>query len=306
MLRTTRSVALLAATTLGVSALSACSSGGNEHEVAAAFYPLAWATERVAGDRVEVTNLTSPGAEPHDLELSIKQTALITDADLVVLEHGMQPAVDEAVEQHADGAVIDAAEVLELKPMSEHAHEEGEEHGHDHDHGDSDPHFWQDPLLMADLGDDIAEQLTELDPDHADDYEANAAALRKDLEALDQEYAEGLRSCQRHDVVVTHDAFGYLEKYGLHLHPILGLSPDAEPSASVLSDLKATIREDGITTVFSETLVSAKTAEALAREAGVTTAVLDPVEGLAADSDGEDYLSLMRANLRVLQKANGC
>ena len=165
---------------------------------------------------------------------------------------------------------------------------------------------WEGWFWPNTFGDAIAEQLAELDADHAAEYRKNAAALRTDLEALDEEYAAGLENCQRQDVVVTHDAFGYLEKYGLHLHPILGLSPEAEPSAATLSELKDVIAEDGITTVFSETLVSPKNAETLARETGVRTAVLDPVEGLSDDTADEDYLSLMRANLAALQEANGC
>lgn len=283
--------------------------------VAAAFYPLAWATEQVAADHATVENLTTAGGEPHDSELSIQQTATVSDAALVVLESGFQPAVDAAVEQNASGEVLDAAEAVELRPAQEHD-EEGhaaEEGGHDeeghadeHDHGALDPHFWLDPLLMADLGDAVADRLSELDPDHADDYRANAEDLRSELAALDEEYTDGLTGCERDTVVVSHDAFGYLSRYGVHLEPIVGVSPDAEPTPATLAALRGLIRDEGITTVFTETLVSPKTAEALATEAGVETGVLDPIEGLSDETADEDYLSLMRANLTALQEANGC
>ena len=161
---------------------------------------------------------------------------------------------------------------------------------------------------MADLGDAVADKLAELDPDHADDYSANAAVLRSDLEELDGEYAARLASCTRDTVVVSHDAFGYLAKYGLHLEPIAGLSPGAEPTPDDLGRLQTLIKDKGITTVFSETLASPKMSETLAGDLGIATAVLDPLEGLteeASDSD-EDYLSIMRANLSALEKANGC
>jgi zinc transport system substrate-binding protein len=233
-----------------------------------------------------VQNLTQPGKEPHDLELSVAQTAEVAEADLVVYLAGFQPAVDDAVEQNATGETLEVGGVVGLD-------------------GD-DPHFWQDPLRMAAAGDAIAEQATEIDPDHADDYAANAADLRRDLEGLDAAYAAGLTGCARDTIVVTHDAFSYLGKYGVRLASIVGLSPDAEPTPADLARLQELIDAEGITTVFSETLVSPRTAESLADDMGISSDVLDPIEGLSDQTEGEDYPSLMQANLAALEKANGC
>ena len=296
-----------------VSGCSAFSDSGSDGEktVAAAFYPLAFVSERVAGEHAEVELLTQPGGEPHDLELDVRSTATLAEADLVVYEDGFQPAVDDAVEQNATGATVDAAEVVDLVPAEEsheeheeHAGEEGEEHAHEH--GDLDPHFWHDPLRMADLADAVASELGEVDPGHADDYEANAAGLRDELERLDAAYSSGLAECERDTIVVSHDAFGYLEKYGLHLAPIAGLSPDAEPTPADLGELQELIRDEGITTVFSERLGSSEFTEPLSRDLGIEAAVLDPVEGLTDETSGEDYVSLMEQNLEALREANGC
>lgn len=272
----------------------------NGVQVATAFYPLQYVADRVAGDRlghgVDVENLTAPGGEPHDLELTIRETADIAQADLVVYERGFQPAVDSAVDENAEGDVLDVSDAADLVPFREHGVDSSED----------DPHFWQDPLRLADVGDAVADQLARVDPDHASAYAANAADLRADLERLDRQYAHGLAGCRRDTVVVSHEAFGYLERYGLHLETILGLSPDSEPTPADLSRLQDLIRERGITTVFSESLVSAKTADQLAHDAGVRTAVLDPIEGLTDRTAGDDYLSLMRANLAALEEANGC
>lgn len=318
----TRSVALAATALLAGTSLAACSGGDDQDsgrlQVVAAFYPLQYAAERVAGEHADVANLTTPGKEPHDLELSVRQVVKVNDADLVVFEEHFQTAVDHAVDER-DGASLDAAAVVDLLPPAEHddeAHEEeahaDEGHadeGHDeHEHGDLDPHFWQDPVRMAALGDAIAKELGDVDPDDAAAYTANAASLRADLEKLDTEFKDGLYGCERDLVVVNHDAFGYLAKYGLHLEPIAGLTPDAEPTAATLAGLHDLIKEEGITTVFSETLVSKKTAESLAGELGIRTAVLDPLEGLTAgaEQNGGDYVSVMRQNLAALKKANAC
>ncbi|MDN4163523.1 metal ABC transporter substrate-binding protein [Nocardioides abyssi] len=319
--RAVPALAALGALTLGP-ALGGCAaltgedetaSGDGARTVAAALYPLAYVAGRVAGDAVDVENLTSAGGEPHDLELGLRETALVTDAALVLHVSGLQPAVDAAVAENATGEVLDAADVVDLLLVedghADHAHGEGEGEGGDHeghDHGDHDPHFWLDPLRMADLGDAVADRLADLDPDEAESFRANAADLRIELEQLDEEYAAGLADCATDTVVTNHDAFGYLAKYGLDLVSITGLSPDAEPSPAALADLQELIREEGVTTVFSETLVSPKTAEVLADDAGVRTAVLDTVEGLADDTADEDYGSLMRRNLAALQEANRC
>ena len=275
---------------------------GDGREVVASFYPLAWVTERVAGDDWTVSNLTAPGGEPHDLELSIDATARLAGADLVVYLDGFQPAVDEAVDTTAEGDTLDAGEVVDLQELEEHTGDDG----HSHEEGSLDPHFWQDPERMALLAEAVAEELGRLDEAGADRYTANAEDLVTELEALDRAYEDGLRDCERDVVVVSHDAFGYLAKYGLHLEPIAGLTPDAEPTPAALAELGELIRDEGITTVFSERLASPAMAETLASDLDVDTAVLDPVEGLTDQTAEEDYVSLMRANLAALQEANGC
>ena len=283
----------------------------DEVQVATAFYPLQYVAQRVAGDLATVENLTQPGTEPHDLELTVAETAAISGADLVVHEMDFQPGIDDAIAQNATGKVIDAAATVGLEPFADVGHEhpaEGhtDEASEEHDHGDLDPHFWQDPLRMAELADAVAAELGGIDPGHADAYDANADELRADLESLDASYARALASCERTTVVVSHDAFGYLGKYGLRMEPIAGLSPDAEPTPADLARLQDLIRDQGISTVFSERLVSPRLSQTLADDLGIATAVLDPVEGLSDETADEDYLSLMRENLRALERANGC
>ncbi|MGY0540415.1 metal ABC transporter substrate-binding protein [Nocardioides sp. YJ-D4] len=325
MTPTTRSVGLLAAGALlltsGCAALSddsgssASGSDSGKVQIAAAFYPLEFVAERVAGDLAEVTPLTKPGVEPHDLELSINQTAALQSADLILTEHGFQPAVDDAVEQDVKGEVVDVEKLVELR-KAEEGHEEGHEDEHaegeeaaaeeEHAHGESDPHFWHDPLLMAQYAEGVRDALVKADPDNAETYEANAKSLTEDLTTVDEEFKTGLAQCKIKDVVVSHDAFGYLDKYGLEFESIAGLTPDAEPNPAQLAEIGEHAKEHGVTTIFSERLVSTALADTLADDLGLKTAVLDPIEGLSADTEGEDYLSLMRQNLDALKAANGC
>jgi len=319
MAPTIRSAGVLAAGALlltsGCAALSddsgSSGSDSGKVQVAAAFYPLQFVAERVAGDLADVTGLTKPGVEPHDLELSINQTAALQSADVILTEHGFQPAVDDAIEQDVKGTVVDVEKVVELHPAEEgedeHGHEEEAASGEEeHGHGEFDPHFWHDPALMADYAEAVSDALAKADPDNAETYAANAKKLTEDLTAVDEEFKTGLAQCKIKDVVVSHDAFTYLDKYGLEFESIAGLTPDAEPNPAQLAEIGEHAKEHGVTTIFSERLVSTALADTLAGDLGLKTAVLDPIEGLSADTEGEDYLSLMRQNLDALKAANGC
>ncbi|MCO1597311.1 metal ABC transporter substrate-binding protein [Micromonospora sp. RHAY321] len=312
--RTTSRVLATATTALlALGAAAGCSTGGaagadpQRVDVVAAFYPLQFLAERIGGDAVRVTNLAKPGAEPHDLELSPSQVGQVSDAELIVYLKGFQPAVDEAVAQSEGDRVFDVTGVQPLldATASGHNHEGEEEHGKE-EQGAKDPHVWLDPTRLAGIGDQLAQRLGKADPDHAADYTARSAALRADLTTLDGEFNQGLQTCQRREIVTSHAAFGYLaDRYRLEQVGITGLSPDVEPSPQRLAQVIEEAKEHRATTIFFETLVSPKVAETIAGQVGARTAVLDPIEGLAAGSDG-DYLSVMRTNLQTLRTALSC
>jgi zinc transport system substrate-binding protein len=270
---------------LGVALLGAsCAAGAEEGSdaravVVAGLYPLAYAAEEIGGDQVEVVNLTPPGAEPHDAELSVRDVERVRSADLVFyLGSGFQPSLEQAA-AGAGGRKVDLLQGVAAR---------------------NDPHVWLDPLRYEAVATRIGEVLAR---------PAQARAFGRRLRRLDAELEAGLETCARRTIVTSHAAFGYLaERYGLEQIAITGLSPEAEPSPQDLVRVVAKIREHEATTVFSESLLSPRLAEAVARETGAKTAVLNPIEGLteAELARGEDYFSLMRANLEALRKALGC
>ncbi|MFH9175506.1 metal ABC transporter substrate-binding protein [Streptomyces albogriseolus] len=316
-------VALTAVAALGFGTLTACSSDSaaagdtGSFDVVASFYPMAFLAERIGGEHVHVTSLTQPGQEPHDLEISARQTAQLEEADAALYLKGLQPSVDEAIGQSPIATKIDAAE---LTTLEEHGDEHGTEAGHDEEHGDEhahedehghdheggDPHIWLDPVRYAEVAEGVGKAFQKADPDHAADYRANTAALVKDLKTLDEKFRTGLANRKTDVFLTTHAAFGYLaERYGLTEEAISGLDPDTEPSGARVKELQKIAKEDGVTTVFYETLVSDKTAKTLAGDTGLRTDVLDPVEGITDHSRGEDYFQVMEANLTALRTALG-
>lgn len=307
-------IVIAAATALGLGTLSACSdsaAAGNteKFDVVASFYPMAYLAEQIGGDHVNVTSLTEPGQEPHDLEISAKQTAQLQESDAALYLKGLQPSVDEAISQSEVATKIDATTLTSLEEhgteVGGHAEEHEDEHGHEEE-GGKDPHIWLDPVKYAEVAEGVGKAFEKADPDHAADYQKNTAALVKKLNDLDARFEDGLQNTDSKVFITTHAAFGYLaERYGLTEEAISGLDPESEPSAARVKELEKMAKADGVTTVFYETLVSDKTAKTLASDANLETAVLDPIEGITDKSAGDDYIQVMDANLKALQTALG-
>jgi zinc transport system substrate-binding protein len=278
----------------------ACSSAeARGSSVVASIYPLAFAAERLAGECVDVLDLTPTGVEPHDLELDPTDVEAIATADLVLyIGGGFQPAVEDSVGD-AEGRTLDVLAAVDTIAPAPEA-EEGTP---------VDPHVWLDPTRFGQIVDRIADELHAAGVGDECDVSGNADDLRADLEALDRDFQDGLASC-RHDLLVTaHAAFGYLaEAYGLRQAAIAGIEPETEPDPQRFADLKDLVQREGVTTVFTEELVGPEVAQTLAEEAGVRTDVLSTIEGRTDEQveRGDDYLTMMRGNLDALRAALRC
>ncbi|MBT2391710.1 zinc ABC transporter substrate-binding protein [Streptomyces sp. ISL-1] len=313
------------AVALGLMAVSACSSSdaaaggknGDKLKVVASFYPMQYLAEQIGGDHVSVSTLTKPGVEPHDLELGPRQTAELNEAGYILYLKGIQPAADKAIAQSEAKNKVDAATLTKLEHHgTEGGHSHGgeepghEEPGHDeHAHEDeagADPHIWLDPVKYSEVAKGVGKSLEKADPDHAADYRKNTDELVKKLNGLNAKFQQGLKNTATKTFITTHSAFGYLaERYGLDQEGIAGLDPESEPSPARIKELQDVAKKDKVSTVFFETLASDKTAKTLAKDAGLKTDVLDPLEGITDKSKGRDYLEVMDSNLAALQKALG-
>lgn len=283
--------------------LVGCSAAGDDGEVqiAVTAYPLQFIAERVAGEAASVTNVAPAGTEPHDLELSPSAVTSIVTSDVVLMLSGFQAAVDDTIgEVGEETVVVDAADSADL--LEEGHEDEGDHDGHDH--SGVDPHFWLDPLRVADVADALAAALTETDPDGEATYEANAASLRTDLETLESEFATGLADCADRTFVTSHEAFGYLaDAFELTQIGIGGIDPEAEPSPARVAEVLREARDAGVTTIFTQPGGLTAGADAVAEELGLTLATLDPIE---LEPQGSDYLDAMRANLAALHEGLQC
>lgn len=292
-------------------------NAGDKLKVAASFYPMYDFACKIGGDKAEVTNMVPAGTEPHDWEPSATDIRELEAADLFVyngagMEHWVENVLDTLDNQKL--TVVEAAKGLTLVE-GKHDHggeatdhdEASESKATDHDdHSEYDPHVWLDPMNAKAEMENIKNAFVEADPENKAYYEMNYETYAEEFRWLDQDYRDGIAKISNKNLITAHEAFGYLcNAYGLNQIGIEGLMPDSEPDAARMNEIIQFAREHDVKTIFFEELVSPKVAETIASEIGAKTEVLNPLEGLNDEelAAGADYFSVMRENLKTLEKA---
>lgn len=269
--------------------------------VMTSFYPLAYLAQAIGGDMVSVTNMTPAGMEPHDFEPSPRHLISMGKSDLFLYNGaGFEPWVmkwQNGAFEHPK-KILDISATLKARSVKLLPAQ-----------GATDPHSWLDPMIMIKEAEIVHDAFVEMDPMHEDVYTANAVRVAESLASLDRAFRDGLSVCEKNNIVVSHEAFEYLGRaYGIQVTSIAGISPDEEPSPKELARIADLIRAKGVKHIFFETTTSPKLSQVLAREVGGETLVLNPLESLTPFElqSGEDYVSLMMANLNNLRKALIC
>lgn len=271
--------------------------------VSTSFYPLGYFVRAVGGDDVRVSIITPAGAEPHDFEPTAGDISATQRAKLFVYNGG---GVDVWAERLAPDlaksniAPINMSDQITAKITASTS---------DGETATFDPHYWLDPINAQQEVVVIRNALIAADPEHAAGYSDRANIVLGQLAVLDEAYRNTLATCRTRKFYTAHNAFAYLAKrYNLQQIAITGISPDSEPSPEQLAAIAAQARQEGISYIFFESLVSPKLSQTVATEIGAKTLVLNPIEGLTDDElkAGEDYLSVMRENLSNLALALDC
>lgn len=293
----------------------------NKMKIITTFYPIYEFTKNISGDKADVQLLIPSTIEPHDWEPSPKDMANIQNADLFIYNSEYMetwvPNVQKSIKSDKL-SFVEASKGITLEKGSEddhehhdedgeHGHHDGdEEHdGHEHNH-EMDPHVWLSPALAQKEVETITAALVNADPNNKEVYEKNSTAYLEKLKKLDNDFREGLKDIKKKEMITQHAAFGYLaHEYGLIQVPIAGLSPDQEPSAAKLAELKAFAKEHDVKVIYFEELASPKVAQTLANEIGAQTEVLHTLEGLSKEDQekGLNYIKVMEKNLAVLKQS---
>ncbi|GAB6179854.1 metal ABC transporter substrate-binding protein [Desulfotomaculum defluvii] len=274
-------------------------------KVYTSIYPLYDFAKRVGGDKVTVENIVPPGSEPHDWEPSPQDLAKLTKADIIILSGtGVEHWGDKIINtlDSKKLTVIHAGKSIKLIEGST-SHTDSQKH-----HQAGDPHVWLDPLNAKIMVEEIFTGLAKIDTENKSYYQTNAIQFQQELDKLHLEYQDNLGKAKTKEFITSHAAFGYLaQRYGLIEIPARGLSAETEPSPADMAAIIELARKKNIDTIFFETLVNPKVSETLASELKADTLVLNPLEGLSEEelAAGENYLSVMRQNLKNLKIALG-
>jgi len=251
-------------------------------------YPLYDFTQKIAGNLARVESLIPAGVDPHDFELSLQQTAKIYDADVFIyLGESMEPWAKKLADELENKGIV----VIEAgRGLVEN----------------DDPHIWLDPILAEEMAERIYEGIVSVDKENEDTFKANLGELKELFDQLDKDFRSLAERAARKDIVVSHAFLGYVaERYGFNQIATTGLSPQDEPSPRKMAELIEFCRANDVRYIFAEQGEVLKLSNTLAEEAGTEILMIHPLGTLRQEEieAGEDYFSIMRANLELLNTA---
>ncbi len=280
------------------------SAASTKVNTAASFYPLAHFAEHVAGEYADVTSTMPPGSDPHEYEPTPRDIKKIYEASIFLFNGA---GVDPWAERLHNDLVKQGTTTIEMiKHFS--AKELSASLGV-HDNSQTDPHIWLDPILAIKEVEIIRDTFIKADPSREKHYRDNSTSYINKLNGLHRRYEDGLKSCRIRDIIVSHNAFGYLSaRYNLNVHPITGISPEEEPSPRKMVALSKLALQKNITHILFEPMGSRKLANTIAMEVSADTLPLNPLGGLTGEDmrKGRTYISVMEDNLHNLRTAMGC
>jgi zinc/manganese transport system substrate-binding protein len=254
--------------------------------VTASFSILGDIVKVIGGDRIEVSTLVGPDEDAHMFEPKPSDAKTILGSKLLVINGlDFEPWVDKLAKSAGyKGATLLASKGVKARP--------------------ADPHAWQNPLNVVLYAQNIAAQLSKLDPAGASVYEANATAYSVKLKTLDAWTADQIGSIPKNKrkVITSHDAFAYFAAhYGLVFLSAQGLNTDSEPSAKQFAQLIQQIKREKIRAVFVENMSNPTLIAQLSKDAGATLGARLYSDALSrADQPGATYLQMMRHNVDQL------
>jgi zinc transport system substrate-binding protein len=281
--------------------------------VVTTLFPLYDFARAIGGDRADVTLLLPPGLEPHSFEPKPADVVKVNKADIFVFTNEyMEPWAKSFINglPAKNITIVDTSRgVMFLKADPDEENEGG--HGVvNHPQRGMDPHIWLDFGNAQIMVDNILSAMMAKDPANRDYYAARAAAYKEELKALDNEYRSGLKVCgKRLFLHGGHYSFGYLAKrYGLQYQSASAVNADAEPTPAKLAELIKLMRASGLKYVYSEELLSTRTADTIAKETGATVLLLHGAHNISKDdlSRGVTFIVLMKENLENLRTGLEC
>lgn len=286
--------------------LAGCGSGARAEAekpvVIATIFPQYDFARRIAGGRIELSMLLSPGAEAHSYEPTPKDMLLIERADLLIATgREMEPWAFRLFEGAGNVNILNASEGIEL-------YEAEDEDGHeDHDGHGLDPHIWTDPRLAIQMARNIKDGLSKIDPDGDAVYQENLDGFILELEALDAAFMEVRESGVRDTMAfASRFAHGYfVRRYDInYISAYASCAEGADPSVRAMKEMIDRILQMGLSVIYYDPLNDTKVAAAIAEETGAKMVAFYSAHTVTPEQfdAGVTYLDLMRENLQSFRE----
>lgn len=303
------------------------SENKDKETIYASFYPIYNLTKQIAGDKFNVKSFTNLNTEVHDFEPSAKDMADLSKAKVLFLNGAGLESWQEKISESSKVEIVDTSKGINLienthedekedvdnhednekdedSEKEEHEHEDGEEHHHHH--GAYDPHIWLSPKNGIIQAKNIAEKLSEIDPENKDYYEKNFEKIKKELEEIDKEYEKKLENKENKKFLVDHEAFSYLARdYGLIQVPLTSITSTSETDAKTMKNAIDYVKKEKITAIFYEKGESDKNVKTLADELSLDAKAINTIE-YASDDDLKNektYQELIRENFEIMESS---
>ncbi len=292
-------ICLIAVTAALISSCAEKPARGKSVNVVVSILPLADMVRHVGGEYVNVEAVVPSSTSPHVFEPSPRELKLVSKADLMVIVGlGLEFWKDKVVEASANPRL----RVLDLSQGIELIHgDEGQNAGHHQGEGNyANPHIWLSVKNAIRHVDSICRALAEIDEAHRSTYEKNASLYRNELEALDKEIREKVKTFRARRFVSHHAAWVYFARdYGLEQAGAIETTPGKEPTPVEIRDIVSLLKRINAKAVFTEPQFSPKAAEVIAEECGIKVLTLNYM-GIPPKYD---YIEMMRYNVNEIEKA---
>ena len=271
--------------------------------VIATTYAIYDIVKHIGAKEVKASMLIPPGREIHSFEPSPKDIIKLNNASLVFYNgEGLEPWIGQ-FDIGAKG--VNLSEFVHLLEVSD----EDEEEEHHHHHGTHDPHYWLDFSNMEKVAKVVTQKLTELEPKNGALFQKRLSEYVQMLHNLDKNYATTLKTCKLHTLYVNHNAYSYMAKrYGLSVHSLVGLSPDAQPNPKTVESILKGIKKEGAKALFYEPFENNAVVFSIAKEVGVQPLVLQPLGNVTAKEAQQKlgYKEIMQRNLQNIKIGLEC
>ncbi|SFV64214.1 Candidate zinc-binding lipoprotein ZinT [hydrothermal vent metagenome] len=256
-------------------------------------YPIYYITKEIVGNNIKVNRLIKAGSEIHSFSPTPQDMVLLSKSELLItLGESLEPWVSKL----SNATHIDTLSLFDNLNLIHH-----KEH--------IDPHIWLDFNNDIKIIESITNKLSKLYPSYSETFSKNATTLKKKFKDIDKQYRDGLKGCNQDTILVTHNAFGYMERnYGFKSKSIMGIFAHSKPNASKIAQLSNSIKEDSIKIMFFDPMSSHKSAKQLATDMSLSLMPLYPIGNISIDDEknGEDIFTLLSKNLVSLKRGLEC